>query len=148
MVTKTSATGRIRRIGAARVCGLCGKPGSLARTECCGNLICDGEKAYLRNGCRTRHDRFTLCGFHSSEAHAGPWQVCRECRDEFETEIFVWYGTNQWNFVKLETPRRSSRRCARPAVSAFGLEQTSTRSVRTVGGCADGAKNSRPTLEK
>lgn len=102
MVTKTSAPRRIRRTGAVGVCGLCGKSGSLARTECCGNLICDDERAYLRNGCRTRHDRFTLCGFHASEAHAGAWQTCWKCRDEFETEIFVWYGTNQWNFVKLE----------------------------------------------
>jgi|GEM_PF-3131718 len=104
MATKTPTPRRTRRPPAVGVCGLCGKPGPLARTECCHNLICDDEGAYLRNGCRTRHDRFTLCGFHASEAHAGAWSTCQKCRDEFETEIFVWYGTNQWNFVKLENP--------------------------------------------
>ena len=104
MVTKTSAPGRIRRTGAAGVCGLCGKSGSLARTECCGNLICDDDRSYSRNGCGTRHGRFTLCGSHLNEGHAGSWQTCRKCRDDFETEIYVWYGTNQWNFVKLENP--------------------------------------------
>ena len=104
MVAKTPTPRRTRRTPAAGTCGPCGRVGSLTRTECCNNLICDDERSYSRNGCLTRHDRFTLCGSHLNEGHAGAWQTCRKCCDEFETEIYVWYGTNQWNFVKLENP--------------------------------------------
>jgi hypothetical protein len=33
--------------------------------------------------------------------HAGKWQDCAECRASFPTEIYVWYGTNKYNFEKL-----------------------------------------------
>jgi len=90
-------------------CGLCGKSGKLTKTECCGQWICDDEDTYklfsfARNSCSRNHRRLTLCGFHYSEEHTGRWQDCQECRDAFETEMYVWYGTNEYNFDKLPNP--------------------------------------------
>lgn len=98
-----------RTDSAARRCGLCGKTGSLVRTECCGQWICDDESnyvlfSYARNSCSRNHRRYTLCGFHHAEGHSGAWQDCAACRSEFETELYVHYGTNQYNFTKLENP--------------------------------------------
>ncbi len=91
-------------------CGLCGsttKP--LTRTPCCGNWICDDEDQYVlfsyaHNSCYRNHDRYTLCSFHYNEGHKGRWQDCKKCRENFETEMYVWYGTNEYNFEKLENP--------------------------------------------
>src|ERR1035437_11199200 len=90
-------------------CGLCGKGGPLTKTECCGNTICDDENTYVpfshpRNSCLRNHRRYTLCGSHSAQEHAGSWQACPDCRADFETELYVYYGTNDFNFVKLESP--------------------------------------------
>lgn len=90
-------------------CGLCGKKGKLTRTECCGQWICDDEDQYVlfsyaRNSCYRNHDRYTLCSFHHHEEHEGDWKECQKCRDDFETEIYVWYGTNEYNFEKLANP--------------------------------------------
>ena len=90
-------------------CGLCGKRGNLARTECCGQLICDDEDqyavfSYARNSCYRNHSRYTLCGFHYNEGHSGDWKSCQKCRDNIETEMYVYYGTNEYNFEKLENP--------------------------------------------
>ena len=91
-------------------CGLCGKAGKLIRTDCCGNWICDDEDKYVafsyaRNSCHRNHWRFTLCGFHHNEEHPGQWKDCPECREEIsETEMYVWYGTNEYNFEKLSNP--------------------------------------------
>jgi hypothetical protein len=90
-------------------CGLCGKSGKLAKTECCGNWICDDHDKYVlfsyaRNSCHRNHDRYTLCAFHHNEGHPGRWKDCKKCRKSFETEIYVWYGTNEFNFEKLENP--------------------------------------------
>ena len=90
-------------------CRLCGKRGKLIRTECCGQWICDDEEnyvlfSYARNSCHRNHRRMTLCAFHHSEGHAGKWQDCAECRASFETEIYVWYGTNEYNFERLTNP--------------------------------------------
>ena len=91
------------------VCGLCGKSAKLTRTECCGQWICDDEEEYVlfsyaRNSCYRSHRRFTLCGHHHAESHQGRWQECMECREGFETEIYVYYGTNEYNFEKLSAP--------------------------------------------
>ena len=91
-------------------CGLCGsttKP--LTRTECCQQLICDDEDdyvlfSYARNSCHRNHDRYTLCSYHHHEGHAGRWQDCEHCRAEFNTEVYVYYGTNEYNFEKLPDP--------------------------------------------
>lgn len=90
-------------------CGLCGKTKNLTRTECCGNWICDDEYKYVlfsfaRNSCHRNHSRYTLCAYHFYEGHLGDWQTCPQCRESFETEMYVWYGTNEYNFVKLENP--------------------------------------------
>jgi len=90
-------------------CGLCGKSGGLTRTACCGNLVCDDQHkyrlfSYARNSCDHNHTRYTLCSYHYNESHSGDWKTCRSCRGEFEAEMYVWYGTNEYNFQKLENP--------------------------------------------
>ena len=90
-------------------CGLCGKTSNLTKTECCGNWICDDEDKYVmfsyaRNSCSRNHRRYTLCGYHYNEDHEGDWKDCPTCRDSFETEMYVWYGTNEYNFEKLPNP--------------------------------------------
>jgi DNA-directed RNA polymerase subunit RPC12/RpoP len=60
--------------------------------------------SYARNSCHRNHSRYTLCSFHYNEEHPGKWQDCAECRKSFETEMYVWFGTNEYNFEKLENP--------------------------------------------
>jgi len=60
--------------------------------------------SYDTNSCHRNHDRYTLCAFHHEEGHRGAWQDCPKCRKEFETEMYVWYGTNEYNFEKLPNP--------------------------------------------
>ncbi len=90
-------------------CGLCGKVRKLTKTECCNQWICDDEDQYVlfsyaRNSCCRNHDRYTLCSYHYHESHPGDWKDCLKCREDFETEMYVWYGTNEYNFEKLENP--------------------------------------------
>jgi hypothetical protein len=91
-------------------CGLCGKRKKLTRTECCGRLICADEGEYVlfsyaRNSCSRNHRRLTLCGLHHTEGHAGSWQTCQDCREHpAELEMYVYYGTNEYNFEKLANP--------------------------------------------
>ena len=90
-------------------CGLCGKTRRLTKTDCCGNWICDDEHKYVifsyaRNSCYRNHSRYTLCAFHHNERHSGDWKDCPKCRKSFMTEMYVWYGTNEYNFTKLENP--------------------------------------------
>jgi ribosomal protein L32 len=98
-----------RKLSNKPKCGLCGATANLTKTECCSNWICDDEDQYVlfsyaRNSCYRNHTRQTLCGFHYNEGHAGDWQSCGECRDNIETEMYVYYGTNEYNFEKLENP--------------------------------------------
>jgi hypothetical protein len=90
-------------------CGLCGKTRKLTKTACCGNWICDDQDKYViftyaRNSCYRNHSRYTLCAYHHTENHSGDWKTCRRCRRSFVTEIYVWYGTNEYNFEKLSNP--------------------------------------------
>lgn len=90
-------------------CGLCGKTRNLTKTACCGNWICDDEDEYVmfsfaQNSCSRNHGRYTLCGFHFNEGHAGDWKDCPECREAFVTEMYVYYGTNEFNFEVLPNP--------------------------------------------
>ena len=90
-------------------CGLCGKTKNLTKTDCCANWICDDEHKYVlfsyaRNSCRRNHGHYTLCAYHHTEKHNGNWKECAKCRSSFETEIYVWYGTNEYNFEKLPNP--------------------------------------------
>ena len=92
-----------------RCCGLCGATDNLTKTECCGQWICDDEDQYVlfsyaRNSCYRNHSRFTLCGHHSAEGHGGQWQDCSKCREDYETEMYVHFGTNEYNFEKLPNP--------------------------------------------
>ncbi len=100
---------RKQSLKASPRCGLCGKAKRLTQTECCGNWICDDEDRYVlfsyaRNSCHRNHGRYTLCGHHHNEEHPGHWTSCQRCRNEFETEMYVWYGTNEYNFEKLKNP--------------------------------------------
>lgn len=90
-------------------CGLCGKTKQLMKTSCCGHWICnDHDKyvvfSYARNSCARNHDRYTVCAFHFHNGHQGHWKDCKLCRQSFPTEIYVWYGTNEYNFETLENP--------------------------------------------
>jgi len=94
---------------AGRICGLCGKSGRLTRTDCCHNWICDDEASYrpfsyARNSCARNHGRYTLCAFHFNEGHKGSWQACSQCRESFVPEMYVYYGTNEYNFSVLPDP--------------------------------------------
>jgi len=98
-------------------CGLCGKTENLTKTSCCNQWICDDADQYVvfsyaRNSCYRNHDRYTLCSFHHHEEHSGSWQNCKKCKDEFETENYVDYGTNDSNFEKLANPPKISIKCA------------------------------------
>lgn len=89
--------------------GLCGKTKNLTKTECCGNWICDDEHnyvmfSYANNSCSRNHRRYTLCNYHFNEGHAGDWKDCLKCREGFETEMYVYYGTNEYNFDVLPDP--------------------------------------------
>ena len=100
---------RRKSISAGPRCGLWGKTDNLTKTECCDQWICDDEDqyamfSYARNSCHRNHRRYTLCGFHHVEGHKGDWKDCPQCRDAFETEMYVWYGTNEFNFEKLPNP--------------------------------------------
>jgi hypothetical protein len=92
-----------------RRCGLCGATENLTKTECCGHWICDDEDQYVmftyaHNSCHRNHRRYTLCGGHLREGHEGRWQDCPECRKNCPTEMYVYYGTNDYNFEKLSNP--------------------------------------------
>ena len=60
--------------------------------------------SYARNSCHRNHRRYTLCGYHHAEGHRGAWKDCSDCRSAFKTEIYVYYGTNDFNFEKIENP--------------------------------------------
>jgi len=108
-----------RDISAVPRCGLCGKTKQLTKTSCCDHWICDDEDKYVmfsyaRNSCSRNHRRYTLCGYHFAEDHPGDWKTCPECREDIETEMYVYYGTNEYNFEKLENPPEyEPTRCAK-----------------------------------
>jgi len=115
-------------------CGLCGKTKKLTKTECCGQWICDDEDKYVlfsyaRNSCYRNHRRYTLCGYHHTEGHPGDWKDCPKCRSAFETEMYVFYGTNEFNFQKLENPPAYlPTKCARcGVVISLGYDGYSTK---------------------
>lgn len=117
---QTATTKRKPAAAASRQCGLCGKTCTLTKTECCGQWICDDEGnyvlfSYARNSCSRNHRRYTLCGFHHTEEHPDRWTECKRCRNEIaETEMYVWYGTNEYNFETLQNPPAyEPTRCAK-----------------------------------
>jgi len=97
------------RTDSGRRCGLCGKTRSLTRTECCGQWICDDEHKYVlfsyaHTSCFRNHRRYTLCGYHSAEEHTGDWRECQRCRNEIQTEMYVYYGTNEPRWTPQNRP--------------------------------------------
>ncbi len=60
--------------------------------------------SYSQNSCHRNHWRYTLCGYHFNEQHEGNWQDCLKCLHGFETEMYVYYGTNEFNFEVLKNP--------------------------------------------
>jgi hypothetical protein len=111
---------RINKINAQTPkCGLCGKTKNLTKTECCGQWICDDEHKYKlfsydHNSCHRNHRRYTLCGHHYEEGHSGDWKTCLQCRNDIETEMYVYFGTNEYNFEKLvNPPKYKPTRCAK-----------------------------------
>jgi hypothetical protein len=112
---KSAYSSAARQVG-GRQCGLCGNTQNLTRTECCGQWICDDEDQYVlfsyaRNSCHRNHRRFTLCGGHFEHGHEGTWQDCPKCRELFETEMYVYYGTNEYNFETLPNPPAYEATC-------------------------------------
>gem|GEM_PF-2220123 len=90
-------------------CGLCGKTENLVRTDCCGVWICDegrgnADLSHSMSSCYGKHDLYTLCSYHFSHRHKGDWKNCAACRKSFEIEMYVWYGTNEFNISKLKDP--------------------------------------------
>jgi hypothetical protein len=107
--TRSGQANRARHASDEPRCGLCGKRTNLTKTDCCGQWICDDADQYVlfsyaRNSCYRNHDRYTLCSSHHHEGHDGDWKTCLACREAFETEMYVWYGTNEYNFEVLENP--------------------------------------------
>ncbi len=110
--TKPRKTARAKKAApGVKQCGLCGATENLTKTECCGQWICDDEDSYrlfsfARNSCARNHRRLTLCCHHFCEEHPGNWKDCEKCRKDFEHELemYVYYGTNEYNFEVLENP--------------------------------------------
>ena len=105
-----SSDKRLKTTGGRR-CFICGKTKNLVKTPCCGKWICNDEDQYVlfsygRNSCMRNHRRFTLCGQHFSDGHAGDWKTCNRCREDLshELEMYVWYGTNEYNYETLSDP--------------------------------------------
>lgn len=90
-------------------CGICGRAGKLTRTPCCDQLICDDTDKYVlfsyaRNSCYRNHEKFTLCSHHYHENHEGDWQTCEKCKNDLDTEMYVYLGTNEYNYEVLKNP--------------------------------------------
>lgn len=127
-ILTTSASSLIRAgksdapsVAPAKQCGLCGKTRKLVKTECCDNRICDDEEnyvmfSYARNSCSRNHRNQSLCSYHFGEEHKGNWWECQKCPKEFPLPYYVWLGTNEYNFRKLENPPEFEPiRCAKCA---------------------------------
>jgi len=118
-MTKRTSKTSAKEVKEKPRCGLCGKTKNLTKTECCDNWICDDQHKYVlfsyaHNSCSRNHDRYTLCSHHFNEGHSGDWKTCKKCRNDFETEMYVYYGTNEYNFEKLENPPKfEPTRCAK-----------------------------------
>ena len=121
---------KIRVAGKIPPCGLCGERRKQRQlSDCCSNWVCGNEGdctmfSYSRDICVRNHRRFTLCAFHHAEKHGGDWKTCGVCLKSFDAEIYAWYGTNRYNFEKLQhvptfTPRHCNA-CGRVLSAANG----------------------------
>lgn len=108
-ISKKNSNKSVQTLTSAKnKCGLCGSSRKkLMKTACCNNWICDDEDKYVlfsyaRNCCARNHRRFTLCCAHYDERHKGEWKNCEKCKKMFDPEMYDWYGTNEYNFEKLD----------------------------------------------
>lgn len=122
-----------KKITAEKVprCGLCGKTKKLTKTDCCGQWICDDADQYVlfsyeRNSCWRNHDHYTLCSNHYQNKHDGDWKDCSKCKDDIDkTELYVWYGTNEYNYEKLEDPPEyEPTKCYKCGIIIFLTEES------------------------
>ena len=93
----------------------CSKTGKLRKTQCCGNWVCDDHDKYvpfsyaqkqLQPGIMTTIPSAGIITMKGMEATG---KTARNAATYFETEMYVWYGTNDYNFEKLETRPSSNR---------------------------------------
>jgi len=92
-----------------RKCFICGKKTKLTKTECCDQWICNDEDKYVlfsfaHNSCYRNHRKYTLCAQHYNEGHKGDWQTCEKCKQGIEPEMYVYFGTNEYNNEVLKNP--------------------------------------------
>ena len=85
-------------------CGLCGKRDKTCqKTDCCGNIICGDESKYVmfsysHDICSRNHRKYTICASHYMEEHKGDWKDCKKCLNNFDTDNYTWFSTNEFNF--------------------------------------------------
>lgn len=126
-------------------CGLCGlKKKPREKTECCGNWVCGDESdyelfSYSRDICVRNHRRFTLCGYHHAEDHKGDWKICQKCLNDFKDnlEMYVWYGTNEYNFEKLKNPPKFKPTYCAGCSRIISLSDESYTSFKNIYVCQD-----------
>lgn len=58
-------------------------------TSCCNLPVCDNSHeyqmfSYSRDFCERSHSRYTACGRHMDEEHAGDWRECEQCNEPEE----------------------------------------------------------------
>jgi hypothetical protein len=112
---------RVERRAIGARCELCRRlTEHLVKTECWGRMVCaillSNGPVVSKSSCLVKHSRFTLCGVHHNEEHGGDWKSCEVCPKTWPLEMYIWYGTNKWNFEKLENRPRTIRRIAAAAV--------------------------------
>ena len=53
----------------------------------------------------------TFCLTHYYSKHKGKWQECKQCKDEYSIENYVYFATNDFNFEKLPNAPKITIRC-------------------------------------
>jgi len=51
---------------------------------------------------RRRANWLFIGGYHFENGHDGSWQTCPTCREEVDAEMYGYYGTNEFNFERLD----------------------------------------------
>ncbi len=90
-------------------CFICGKTKKLIKTECCNQWICNDENKYVlfsfsHTSCKRNHRKYTICSHHYEEGHEGDWKTCEKCKKETNLEMYVYFGTNEYNNEVLKNP--------------------------------------------
>ena len=82
------------------------------RRNVCGNWVSGDEGDYvmfsIRRDICSRETIAVLrsAGITIRRDIKGGWKTCKKCYDDFkhELEMYVWYGTNEYNFERLPNP--------------------------------------------